>query len=576
NCKGNITLSAVEGGDKIKIWTTQNKAEEVKLPKVYKPGDLPVTLWVEGILSSKKQNDIKLQLVSDDPEHSDLVVMTAVVLDLDVNTNRDEVIDDKDDAKEGEDVDYQKTGALVLANLDDDAGESKTDTSDNVITSEKDFDDFSKMIVRKMVPPKDFHAQLTIRSGGEFIRVFKELKKGAISIMGYEGRGKPVPLQYLIPDADLAKGDVEFFIEGIRPGKQAAIYLELANGDMILDVCEDSVKILVTPLIFHSNIRPTKRVFYAEWKGGHSNDKFTKVFKDESAKIVGAGNVIPLTEMKSGGIFAQDIFEIGYQQNPANHAGKPITMPTVLDNPWQIHGFSHYPAESLLKPDFGLQRGESPLISGSEYVDKIGGDYGGNLEVIPPFQPDLPYGQLVIGDNMEEQLRDFLIDQKVQAKKKKILVVLPVDPEKGSSVFHVDEVFNVVPAGGDKKFKVVVGDLDLAIALLKASTLAALKPLKDKYLSTKKEDVAAMKAIRDHLDKVKTVLKTDGDLADADIVPIPVLYPFEFTTGYGVPNAVNLQVVDSKIFIPLPIYDKSKDAVFLDMQKDIQKRLTAA
>ncbi len=573
--KGDIVLKANYGGERIKVWKEKTKEEEIVLPKTYKPEDLPVTLWVEGILPSKKQCDIELELKADDPVCHDKGRLTAIILDLDADTNRDGNIDNKDDADEAKNVDYLKTGALVLANLDDDNSVQKPDTADDVITSEKDFGDFSKMIVRKMTLPEGWSGQLQILEGGEHIRVFKELKKDAKSIMGYVNGQATFPIQYTIPTADLEKGDVAFYIEGISPGKEATIVLQIAKKEFVLDICEDTVRIMVTPLIFHSNLQPTKRVFFSDWQLGGllGNEKFVKVFKEESGKIVGAVNVVSILEKKSGGIFAQDIFEIGYQKNPSNHEGKLVIMPTVLDNPWQIHGLSSYPELQLLKPDFGLQRGTSSMSSGPEYVDLEGGDYGGNLEAIPPFQNDLPFGQLIIGDNMQTEMKEFLIDQKVQAKDGKTLVILPVDPKNGSVVFHVDEVCNIVPSSKDKKFKVVVGDIDSGINLLKASTSNELKTLRDKYVTKKNEDLAIIKGISDQLFKIKDILKKDGGLAESDIVRIPVLYPFEFTEGYGLPNAVNLQVVDNKIFIPNPIYDKAKGTVFMPMQKEIIKQL---
>jgi hypothetical protein len=334
---------------------------------------------------------------------------------------------------------------------------------------------------------------------------------------------------------------------------------------------------MVCPLIFNSNIKPALQAFAAEWKVGGflGNAEFINVFKTEVEKLIGAGKVTGITTNRNG-IFVQDIFEFGYQKNPANHAGKAILMPTVLDCPWQVHGLNSYPQSQLLKPDVGLQKGESEKVSGSEFVDETGGDYGGNLEVIPPFQADLPYGQLMIGDNMHKLLADFLLEQKVQAKGGTVVVTIPVNPQKGSVVFHVDEVCNVVPSTKDKKFKIVIGDIDLAIKLIKASTVKELKPLRDKYISTKKEDLAKIKAIRDQLAAVRAALIKDGGLAPGDIVAIPVLYPFAFREGYGLPNAVNLQVIYPSVFIPDPIYDKDKGTVFIPMQKEISKILVDA
>ncbi len=52
---GTVTLSAPEGGARIKVWTSATKGvgNEVTLPATYNvPDDLPVSLYVEGVAAS--------------------------------------------------------------------------------------------------------------------------------------------------------------------------------------------------------------------------------------------------------------------------------------------------------------------------------------------------------------------------------------------------------------------------------------------------------------------------------------------------------------------------------------------
>lgn len=492
--------------------------------------------------------------------------------DLDVDTDRNGKIEEKDDGDEAKKVEYKKKGALVLANLDDDDGDPKKKKvdaeADNIITSAKDMEDFSKMIVRKVDLPEGWSAWLEIKDeGGRHIRVYREFGKGASSIMGPVPGKDSFPVTYQIPNADLAK-DIDFYIEGITPGKEVRIQLQLFKGAEEQKASGDEVKILVTPIIFHPNTHKTDRMFYSTWRGLRGNNKkFINDFKPQAEKLIGKGAV---SIDSISGTFVQDIFEIGYQKNPANHAGKQITMPTVVDVPWQSRSLNDFPRDELLKPDFGLFK------LGGEVDDSGGADYGGNLETIPEFQADLPFGHLVVGENMSEELKKFLVEQKVQAKGDTKLVILPVDPKKGSTVFHVDEVINVVPSSKGKKFKVVIGDLDMAIDLLKKSGTKELKALKQTY--TDKDNKKALDGIREQMKKVKEILKTDAGLADSDFVAIPVLYPLKFGPdgSYGLPNAVNLQVIDAKVFVPSPVFGttkKGKSRVFMPFQNTVRKNL---
>jgi hypothetical protein len=59
---GEVTLSITAGADKVKIWTSATKAEEVALPKRYATSELPKTLWVEGRKRSAAVRDVVFRL----------------------------------------------------------------------------------------------------------------------------------------------------------------------------------------------------------------------------------------------------------------------------------------------------------------------------------------------------------------------------------------------------------------------------------------------------------------------------------------------------------------------------------
>jgi len=61
--QGVVTLNAIAGGSKIKVWESATKGTLVTLPKIYAtPTELPKELWVEGVETSSTARDITLAL----------------------------------------------------------------------------------------------------------------------------------------------------------------------------------------------------------------------------------------------------------------------------------------------------------------------------------------------------------------------------------------------------------------------------------------------------------------------------------------------------------------------------------
>lgn len=79
---GTLSLSAPSGGSHIKVWSSADRSgAEVELPITYNtPGELPKTLYVEGVDTSSSQRDVGLELeYSDDSGHvvTDTVKLTV-------------------------------------------------------------------------------------------------------------------------------------------------------------------------------------------------------------------------------------------------------------------------------------------------------------------------------------------------------------------------------------------------------------------------------------------------------------------------------------------------------------------
>lgn len=98
---GSLTLEAVSGGDKIRVWKNATKeGVPVKLPMTWYPGHgtIPKVRYVEGIKASDSLKDVQLRLTYklDSGEHSDTNFLTVIKVDLVPDWNHDRVIDEKD------------------------------------------------------------------------------------------------------------------------------------------------------------------------------------------------------------------------------------------------------------------------------------------------------------------------------------------------------------------------------------------------------------------------------------------------------------------------------------------------
>jgi hypothetical protein len=197
---------------------------------------------------------------------------------------------------------------------------------------------------------------------------------------------------------------------------------------------------------------------------------------------------------------------------------------------------------------------------------------GGDVEASPE-STLFPYGRIIVGNNIHDNLRRTLSAQDVQTDSGQLLT-LPVD---WLFVGHVDEVMTILPVGSS--YKIIVGDLSLAIGLLQ------MFPNEDPYppyssntdllASFSYSDSAERIAIvQSNLDQCVLRLKEGLGLQDSDIIRVPVLYslPLRSGTNYSLkslpllPNSVNMVVLDNqngtrRVLVPWAAFDPFDDYV---------------
>ncbi|RLD57034.1 MAG: hypothetical protein DRJ01_14435 [Bacteroidetes bacterium] len=83
---GNVVLTAITGGSKIKIWENANKVTQIILPKTWnlENDTIPDSIYVEGVAGSSSQRDIELQLCYENSSIlRDKIKITSIKVDID-------------------------------------------------------------------------------------------------------------------------------------------------------------------------------------------------------------------------------------------------------------------------------------------------------------------------------------------------------------------------------------------------------------------------------------------------------------------------------------------------------------
>lgn len=239
-----------------------------------------------------------------------------------------------------------------------------------------------------------------------------------------------------------ASGDTTFGIRGLmfRYVGSAPPALKFSGlVDFTLELRKDAaviassdVQLKVAPWIMLSRNQDSEQVWAC--KGGAINRQF---LIDLGTGSGGQLQTEADTSRTRNSQWFQDQIEIGYTQRPGGpktHA--VLRMPYVYQPTWPLY--------DLLASDVGIfQLGSA---GGS-------GDYGGNLEVLPP-NGTYPLGRIVMGNKASTKLKDFMVSQEVQSP-------MCDAPVTWLRVGHIDEVTSFL-AGG----RVAIADPTLAWNLI--------------------------------------------------------------------------------------------------------------
>lgn len=490
------------------------------------------------------------------------LLLTALRICLDVDADRDGVVEEnhphKADWKWGADG----YGAILLVNSDRDidSQDEREDSTDYRMNGLLDLKDCSLMVIRQVGPrylPSGCKLRLSVdRETARRIRVFDELERDGRELIGSGYR------EATIRDYD---HDTLLAVEGLRYRDrdfdgQVAINLTLYQDERV--IYTDKVLFHVAPWIMTPSTLGVRTVYVSRLSSG-SNQQFI----EDLRKVVGqAGAQLKIAppDIHREDRWMQDEIEIGYTQAPGH------LMYVVFDSP-RNRGLDDFPEIELLGLDFGYVTRES-----GERATKL--DSFGNLEVSPPVTVngvEYPLGRIIFGGTRPEIIedprrmlkvvRDFLYGQKVQS---------PIEIfADWLSVGHIDEFMSFVPAPTSKGFKLLLASPEQCFTILKQLQQEGHGEVllrEGKRFSSGRADLSISDILSDlelaeqndrfqeHINWNREILKQELGLSEEDIIDLPVLFEDD---GYGraetfFPDMVNMIVLNQHLGIPKPFGPK--------------------
>ncbi|KAI9548988.1 hypothetical protein NQZ68_003522 [Dissostichus eleginoides] len=530
-----------------------------------------------------------------------LLHLTAVEISLDVDADRDGVVEKNNANKGSWKWGSNGHGAILLVNCDSERMFlKKLDSEQDQVSKVSDLKDMSLMVLRTKGPaklPEGYKLTMHISQGdAESVRVFRARSSGvesnSLQKLLFNLFVKEYPLvlsnEVLSQEVPYLGGvsEMKFYVEGLRfPDKDfdGLISINLSLLEPISDglpetpIFTDTAVFRVAPWIMTPNTLQPVEVFVCCTS---DNYQFLKGMRNLVTK---SGYKLKICHeyMNRGDRWMQDELEFGYIDSPHHR------FPVVLDSP-RDRGLKDFPYDELLGPDFGYVT----RLAQREDVSSL--DSFGNLEVSPPVTvngKNYPLGRILIGvafptatkgRNMTKVVQDFLWAQKVQEP-----VALFSD---WLLVGHIDEFMSFVPAPDRKGFRLLLASPDAGYKLFRGlqrdghGQAKLFEGLKDEEQQTVDEILndkglaAENNYVQSCIDWNRDVLKRELGLDDEDIIDLPILFKLvmeendnnkaetELRAVAYYPDMVNMIVLGKNLGIPKPFGPKVNGRCALEVE----------
>nr|XP_033938965.1 protein-arginine deiminase type-2-like [Pseudochaenichthys georgianus] len=530
-----------------------------------------------------------------------LLHLTAVEISLDVDADRDGVVEKNNANKGSWKWGSNGHGAILLVNCDSERMLlKKLDSEQDQVSKVSDLKDMSVMVLRTKGPaklPEGYKLTMHISQGdAESVRVFRASSSGVESnsmrnlLFNHFVKEYPLVLSNEVLSQEVSYlggiSEIKFYVEGLRfPDKDfdGLIRINLSLLEPISDglpetpIFTDTAVFRVAPWIMTPNTLQPVEVFVCSTS---DNYQFLKGMRNLVTK---SGYKLKICHeyMNRGDRWMQDELEFGYIDSPHHR------FPVVLDSP-RDRGLKDFPYDELLGPDFGYVT----RVAQREDVRSL--DSFGNLEVSPPVTANgknYPLGRILIGvafptatkgRNMTKVVQDFLWAQKVQEP-----VALFSD---WLVVGHIDEFMSFVPAPDRKGFRLLLASPDAGYKLFRGlqrdghGQAKLFEGLKDEEQQTVDEILndkglaAENNYVQSCIDWNRDVLKRELGLDNEDIIDLPILFKLlmekndnnkaetELRAVAYYPDMVNMIVLGKNLGIPKPFGPKVNGRCALEVE----------
>lgn len=405
-----------------------------------------------------------------------------VLADLRADSNRDGEIrfDDDSDAKD-KTAWNATTGAIFLANIDDDNERCKAnlddltiarcnDASDEVVNGEQDALDLARLKTRPWPKtPDDAIGRFTIGPDTENARPFVRLFF----------RNGPEPTDFTPLD-----DTTEFVANEIREGIELAIEAkdivrDLETWDGYVDVVftvtssegesSDTVRLRVAPVVTYHHLLPAEKV----WVSNTRTSGNAAMRRDLAAACSAAGLDAPQT-ITVDDPWTQDFFEPAFMSMPGpngtqhvirvNYRSANVVQPEDEKSPLRPAGKFVFRMRG--KDVAGIQQFD---VKHSESMDTL--NSFGNFETVPPYEKDGK--RFDLGRVLRGKTKSFFPDKSFSKMIDAQLQQPPIDIDTSWLVVaHVDETLSFVKANTKRGWMLLVNDARLARQMLEEQVQA--------------------------------------------------------------------------------------------------------
>jgi protein-arginine deiminase len=510
------------------------------------------------------------------------------VIDIRADVNRNGVVDLDDPTEDELEAEWSaQSGAIFLANIDDDEGVCPSDSglsdqelascfdaADEHVNGEADLLDMARI---RTVPwpeaPADASGVLSVLSPMgvdpyEFVRLFRN----------DGGNWVVVPPDYAISQAELQSG-LDLALEGKDIVRDREVWDGFVDvkltveagtseaGDKLPDG-EDVVRLRVAPLLFTHHLQQGEEIYATATSYAAS-----KIFRDElRAAAEAAGVPHGLKELSVGDQWTQDFMEIGVMTMPSEGGQHRIDVfvrstdsrntPNIRKAGRQAYEVFHGPDVAGFTPDY---------LTGKGYMETL--DAYGNLETIPPYEHNgqsYPLGRLFRGS-----VPDFHPDKAFTRMMDAQLAQPPVYADTSwLLVAHIDETISFVKMDNTRGWGAAVNDPALAKKMLEDLVAQghgeALMFVGKKVWDSSEQLVSATVSISGvladtevmaesakatvEIDAQMEIVMAETGLTSAELIPVPFLH--EPAWGYSIayqPGTVNaIYLRDNAFGVPTP------------------------